>query len=172
VSGGGGAQLGGVNEWSSKFTTLGCVGLMSVLMIGAAFAVAVGGLVYVYEDVPEKACVGQLAGISFSYIMWLKVMGWTFVGSTMLELIFIFMHGHSGTVCTAKLAQGFAVLWYAFQAAWLGVGAALYWNTVSPNCNKNSKLQALGLAIFIIQSLVILCLFLGRKAAQIAANTA
>jgi len=164
------AAGGSMGEWSQKMVSLGCIAGLSLLLIGAALGVAVGALWYVYKADPEVTCIGMFAGITFSYITWLRVLGWTFVGGISAEMILLMVHGISGTVLTSKIATFFGLIFFGFQAAWYAVGAILYWKTVTTNCEGGSQLQMFSLALFIIQSTVVTCLFCGRKAAQYAAH--
>jgi hypothetical protein len=165
----GGNSAGGFfGEWSQKFTALGCVATFTALMVGAALATSIGALWYVYRDDAATECIGEFAGISFSYVTWLRVLGLSFCGSLFLEIILVFAHGWSGTMCTSKAATAWGLIMYLFQAAWYAVGAILYWKTVADNCEKGSEIQTFSFALFIIQSTVVLCLICGRKAAEAA----
>lgn len=157
-------SVGGWGEWSQKITSLGCIGMFTTLLIGAALSVAVTGLVLVYKDDPSLVCVGSLGGVSFSYITWLRVMGFTFIGSMLLEIAFVCAHGISGTIFTSKAATYFGGLMYLFQVVWYVVGAILYFKTVSNNCDSGTQIQTFSLALFIIQTTVVVCLYCGRRA--------
>jgi hypothetical protein len=164
-------ESGGIlGEWSNKYVSLGCVGTFSALLIGAALAIAVGGLVYTYGDDSKTVCVATFAGISFSYVTWLRVMGITFIGGITFEMLLICCHGFSGTVFSSKAAKTFGIIFYLFQFAWAVVGAILYWQTVSSNCPDGSSFQMFALAIFCIQTITIVCLWCGRQAAQVASS--
>lgn len=174
TTGGGGSgsrphSAGGFfGEWSQKITAFGCVATFTALLVGAALATSIGALWYVYRDDASTECIGEFAGISFSYITWLRVLGFTFCGSLLLEIILVFAHGWSGTMCTSKAATAWGIIMYLFQAAWYAVGAILYWKTVAENCENGSEIQKLSFVLFIIQSVVVLCLICGRKAAEAA----
>jgi hypothetical protein len=157
---------GFLGEWAQRVTTLGCVAACTLLMLGAATAVAVGALVFVYKSGSTTECLGSFAGISFSYLTWLRVMGWTFIGSLALEVIFVFAHGWTGTYCTSKAATTWGFLMYLFQTAWAVIGAVLYWEGSTSNCSNGSQIQLFALSLFIIQTTVIVCLFCGRRAAE------
>lgn len=167
--GGHGGNAGGfMGEWANKFTALGCIATITALLIGAALATSIGALIFVYGDDSTTECIGEFAGISFSYISWLRILGLTFCGSLLLEIILVFIHGWTGTLLTSKLATGWGILMYLFQTAWYVVGAILYWKTVSENCENGSQIQMFSFALFVIQSAVVLLLFCGRKAAEAA----
>ena len=160
----------GMGEWAHKYSALGCVATFTALLVGAALATSIGALYYVYGDDAATVCIGEFAGISFSYITWMRILGLTFCGSLLLEIIFIFAHGWTGTLITSKLATYWGILMYLFQAAWYGVGALLYFKTVVDNCETGSQIQTFSLALFIIQTVVVVCLICGRKAAEAASS--
>lgn len=162
------AAGGFMGEWAHKVTSLGCVAFFVMLLLGAALSTSAMALWYVYGDDAKTQCIGEFAGISFSYVTWLRILGLTFCGSFLLEVILLVAHGCSGTVCTSKSATIWGVLMYVFQAAWYAVGAILYWKTVANNCDKGSEIQEFSLALFIIQSAVVILLVCGRKAAEAA----
>jgi hypothetical protein len=157
---------GGLGEWAHKYTTMGCVATFVSLLIGAALGMAVGGLVLVYGDNSDNTCIGDLEGISFSYVTWLRVMGFSFIGGLLVLLALVFAHGWWGTWCTSKLATVFGLLFFFFQMAWYVVGSILYWETVTTNCASGTEIQVFSLALFIIQTVVITCMYCGRKAAE------
>jgi hypothetical protein len=159
---------GPLGEWSQKITSFGCVAGCVMMLIGAAAAVSIGALYFVYTDESGIQCVGTVADISFSYFTWLQVLGFTFLASLVLEFILVCSHGVSGTTLTSKLAKWWGIVMYTFQAAWYVVGAILLWQGKTTDCADGSRIQQFSLALFIIESVVLVCLVCGRKAAESA----
>lgn len=160
---------GPLGEWAKKFTSFGCIACWSLFLIGVNAAVAGMALYYVYGQDSALDCIGHLWSISFSYITWLRVMGFTYIGGLMVAIFLIFLHGWFSTVCTSKSAVLWGYLFYAFQLAWAIIGAVLYWTTVVDNCQNGGAIQAFALAIFITESVVAICLALGREAVYASA---
>lgn len=178
-AGGGGAKAGprrgaheasgtGLSEWANRMMDAGCVMVSTLFMIGAAGALAGLALAVVYNMDPSTDCLSSFAGISFSYVSWLKWMGITFFIGLFVELVLVFVHGVAGTMLSEKLAIWFGWLFFIFQTAWCAVGSILYWKTVTNNCQFGSDIQAIGLTEFVVQCFIATCLVCGRGVSRAA----
>jgi hypothetical protein len=118
-----------------------------------AYSLNLTALVIAYNN-SDVDCISDYAGISFSYITWLKVFG--FIGTAymfiLLFLISVFTYNQADTITIIQIIKLSYIPYFMFNFVWYIVGAVLYFETVH-SCNSSLPIRSFGLALFIIQTI-------------------
>jgi len=147
---------------TSKLLACGFV-ITLLFALACASALSIAALVIAASS--SASCLAEYSAINFSYITWLIAYGWSGLG-VIFVVIFMFV----GFIILQKKSilpfiTFLAVLCGLFQIAWFGVGTALYFGQVKPNCV--GTLADFALANFIIQ-----CVFIGLAIIRMIKNKA
>lgn len=154
---------GALGTWASKLQDMGCPTFTLVLLIGASIALSTGALVY-SQSSAATTCVAVWNEFSLDYTTWLEAYGLSNLAILGIGTVLLSVHGCSGTVCSSKLATGFAWISIVLKVGWYVVGACVYWKTVSGSCPNGGPIQSFGLGLFILDFVLFALAYCARKA--------
>lgn len=136
--------------------------ILTIIFIICASSLSVTSIV-ISNKFSNDECIGAYNGISFSYGVWLDVNGWT--GLAMVCFIVIF-----GTLykilqrtnerisnIIGTIGLGGIIFYAIFQFIWYIIGAVLYFVEVYSTCAKGTPLYDFGLTLFVIHTIITIC---------------
>ena len=134
------------------------------MVISMTFGLSLGiTAIWTEANYGDETCAHlfKYHGISFDYLFWLLVYGWTVVG---LDLAFVMIGMCTLMNCLTKnnaiqitmqlLFGTIIVIDFYFQFCWFVVGVILFFYEVAPYCEKGHVIFDFGLALFIIRCVI------------------
>ena len=142
-----------------------CISIFLGILLLIGFAVPISALV-ISATSAHAECVGQYGRINVSYGTWLLVYGISCIIllSFMLFTLCLLVRNRA-EASNRSICHGICLILFqgVFQLAWFVVGAVLYFNVVAPDCSSSSTVYAFGLALFVLQCIIIVTAIIAIK---------
>lgn len=123
------------------------------IILSLLLSILAGGAIFVHEKYSDIDCITSYSGISFGYIKWLYIYGWTNIGIISI-MIWLFIISKCTDVKLDTLKLNFLRLGYLFQFSWYIIGTILYFTEINNSCSPKDVLYDFGMALFICQTIV------------------